>query len=330
MRGYLLRRLLLLLPTLIGITLITFVVLNLVPGDPIEVLAGGDSVHSADPEILEKYRHDLGFDRPAPVRYLHWLSRVARFDFGRSFRDHRDVWLVIRERLPHTLVLNASALGLMFLLALPLGWLSALWRGGWVDRIAAAGLYLLYCLPNFAIALLLQILLASRWGLLPLQGMESSFAADLGLFPRLWDRFLHLLLPAICLSLGGLAYLTRFARAGLLESIRKDYVTVARAKGLSRRAAVLKHALRNSMIPLLTLTGMMIPALLGGSVIIERIFSWPGIGRLFFTAIGGRDYPVIMGLTTLSALLSLAGLLASDLLYAWADPRVTFRGRSRT
>ncbi|MCZ6670438.1 MAG: ABC transporter permease, partial [Acidobacteria bacterium] len=138
-------------------------------------------------------------------------------------------------------------------------------------------------------------------------------------------RIRHLLLPTICLTYGGLAYLTRFARAGLLDSIQQDYVTVARAKGLSHRVVLLKHATRNSLIPLLTLIGMLIPALIGGSVIIERIFSWPGIGRLFFTAVEGRDYPVIMGLTTMSALLSLGGILASDLMYAWADPRVTYR-----
>jgi peptide/nickel transport system permease protein len=328
MRTYLLRRLLLLLPTLIGITLVTFVILSLVPGDPAAARLGGDSIHPIDPQALERFRTDLGFDRPIPLRYLQWLGRLVRLDFGRSFRDNREVWEVIGERLPHTVLLNLTALGLMFTLALPLGWLSAMWHGGRFDRLTATALYGLYCVPNFAVALLLQIVVAARWKLLPLQGLQSPFAADLGPLPWLWDRFVHLLLPAVCLGIGGLAYLTRFARAGLLETIRKEYVIVARAKGLSHRTAVLKHALRNSLIPLLTLIGMLIPALLSGSVIIERIFSWPGIGRLFFTAIGARDYPVIMGLTTLSALLSLGGILAADLLYAWADPRVTYRRRS--
>lgn len=325
MRSYFLRRLLLLVPTLLGITLVTFLLMTLSPGSPTEILRGPDSMSPVDEELLNRFREEHHLDQPVWKQYVHWLGKSVRLDFGRSFRDNREVWRLIRERLPYTLVLNFTALVLMFLLSLPLGWLSALWRGRLFDRSTATILYLLYCLPNFAVALILQILLAAHWHLLPLHGTASPFAGEMGSIGLLGDRIRHLFLPTICLTYGGLAYLTRFARAGLLDSIQQDYVTVARAKGLSRRVVLLKHATRNSLIPLLTLIGMLIPALIGGSVIIERIFSWPGIGRLFFTAVEGRDYPVIMGLTTLSALLSLGGILASDLLYAWADPRVTYR-----
>lgn len=325
MRSYFLRRLLLLVPTLLGITLVTFLLMVLAPGSPAEILRGPDSMSTIDEELLNRFRAEHHLDQPVWRQYFHWLGKSARLDFGRSFRDNREVWRLIRERLPYTLVLNFTALVLMFLLSLPLGWLSALWRGRWFDRSTATILYLLYCLPNFAVALILQILLANHWHLLPLHGTASLFSGDMGSIGLLGDRIRHLLLPTICLTYGGLAYLTRFARAGLLDSIQQDYVTVARAKGLSHRVVLLKHATRNSLIPLLTLIGMLIPALIGGSVIIERIFSWPGIGRLFFTAVEGRDYPVIMGLTTMSALLSLGGILASDLMYAWADPRVTYR-----
>ncbi len=327
MRPYLIRRILYLIPTLLGITLVTFLLLKMIPGGPEDALFSVDTPIVRDAGELARFRAEHRLDQPVLVQYLHWLGRVARLDFGRSFRDHRQVRTLIRERLPHTLLLNVAALGLMFTLSLPLGLLSAVARGSWYDRLSGVLLYSLYCLPNFAVALVLQLLLAMHWNLLPLQGLESLDADRLGGIGFLWDRFLHLLLPTICLTYGGLAYLARFSRAGLLESIRQEYITVARAKGLSETMVLLKHALRNSMIPLLTLFGMLVPALISGSVIIERIFSWPGIGRLFFTAIEGRDYPLIMGLSTLSALLSLGGLLAADLLYAWADPRVAYRRR---
>ncbi|MCZ6670989.1 MAG: ABC transporter permease, partial [Acidobacteria bacterium] len=176
MRSYFLRRLLLLVPTLLGITLVTFLLMVLAPGSPAEILRGPDSMSTIDEELLNRFRAEHHLDQPVWRQYFHWLGKSARLDFGRSFRDNREVWRLIRERLPYTLVLNFTALVLMFLLSLPLGWLSALWRGRWFDRSTATILYLLYCLPNFAVALILQILLANHWHLLPLHGTASLFS----------------------------------------------------------------------------------------------------------------------------------------------------------
>lgn len=320
MRGYLIRRVLSTVPTLLGITLVTFLLLELLPGREV-ALAGRQEGGLFTPEVLEQIRATYHLDEPAWRRYLSWVGRLCRWDLGRSLLDGRRVETILSEAAVPTLILNAAALGLAFGISIPLGVGWARRRGSPADRIGGAGLYLLYAFPSFAAALLLQQLFAVRLGLLPLQGTSGGVEA-VSLWARAADLGWHLVLPACCLSYGSLAYLARFTRANLLEAIGREYLLAARARGIAESVLAWRHALRNAAVPLLTLLGFLVPALLGGSVLIETIFSWPGLGRLYLYSLQNRDYPVILGLTTLSAVLTLAGSLLADFLYALADPRV--------
>ncbi len=320
MAAYALRRLLTALSTLLGITVITFAVLHLAPGDP----APGQAVDPlmSDPEVVQALRDRYGLDRPLPAQYAGWVGRVLRLDFGRSLVDHRPVRARILERLPRTLGLNLLALGLILGVAVPLGAAAAARRDGPLDRTSGPILYLLYSLPSFWVALLLQGSLAVGLGLFPLAGLTSDGAAGWSLPARAWDTLWHAALPAFCLAYGSLAFFARFSRANLLEALAADFVRAARARGLREGRLLWRHALAAAAIPFLTLAGLMLPTLVSGSVIIERIFAWPGLGSLLFESLFTRDYPTIMGLTVLSSLLVLAGTLGADLLYLVADPRL--------
>jgi peptide/nickel transport system permease protein len=254
-----------------------------------------------------------------------WVKRLATLDFGTSFLDHRPVIDKILERLPATIILNTVSLVIAFFLSVPLGLYSAVRQNSTFDKVGGTTLYLLYSLPEFWVALLLIMLLGVKLRLLPFHGMESIDAHTLGFARYWWDRTLHMILPIICLTYGSLAYLSRFVRGSSLDVIRQDYIRTARAKGLDENRIVYRHVLRNTMIPILTLLGLLLPTLISGSIIIESIFSWPGIGNLFFDAARARDYPVVMGLSFITAILVLVSTLLADLLYAWADPRVTYQ-----
>ncbi len=320
MGGYLARRFLSVLPTLLGITLVTFLLLEALPGR--EMALGGMSERGLpSPRALEQVRKTYHLDEPAGSRYLAWLLRIVRWDLGESLLDGRDVGSLIAAAALPTLALNLAALLLAFGVSVPLGVAWARRRGAPGERAGAILLLLLYAFPNFAAALLLQQLLSVRLGILPLQGTRS-LSAEAPALARAGDLLLHLALPALCLGYGSLAYLARFTRANLLEAIGREYLLAARARGIGEAVLAWKHALRNAAIPLLTLVGLLVPALLGGSVLIETIFSWPGLGRLYFYSLSNRDYPVVLGLTTLTALLTLGGSLLADFLYALADPRV--------
>jgi peptide/nickel transport system permease protein len=322
MGGFFLRRILSLLPTLVGITLVTFLLLEALPGREL-LLSGATERGAASEKALEDVRREYHLDDPALERYLAWILRVARWDFGRSVLDRRPVASIIAGAALPTLALNLAALLLAFGISVPLGVAWARSRGRRGERAGATLLMLLYAFPNFAAALLLQRFLSVRLGIFPLQGIggeDSGTGAG-----RAWDLGIHLALPALCLGYGSLAYLARFTRANLLEAIGREYLLAARARGIGEAILAWKHALRNAAIPLLTLVGLLVPALLGGSVLIETIFSWPGLGRLYYYSLSNRDYPVVLGLTTFTALLTLAGSLLSDLLYAVADPRIGAR-----
>jgi len=320
MGGYLLRRLLSVLPTLLGITLVTFLLLEALPGREMALL-GGEDRGLPSSGALEEIRRAYHLDEPIGRRYLGWAFRVARWDLGESVLDGRPVGpILFRAALP-TLALNLAALLMAFAVSVPLGVSWARRRGTRGERTGSTALLLLYAFPNFAAALLLQQVFAVRLGLLPLQGTGGLLPGAPPL-ARAGDFLLHLLLPALCLGYGSLAYLTRFTRANLLEAIGREYLLAARARGVGEAVLAWKHAFRNAAIPLLTLVGLLVPALLGGSVLIETIFSWPGLGRLYFYSLSNRDYPVVLGLTTLTALLTLGGSLLADFLYALADPRV--------
>jgi peptide/nickel transport system permease protein len=234
------------------------------------------------------------------------------------------VWDKIAERLPITIQLNLISIFLVYIIALPFGVYSSTHVGSFADKILTVGFFFLYSLPSFWVAMLLIMLFGGGdfWDIFPVFGISSIGSESMGPLAWLLDRLWHLVLPIVCLTYGGLAYLSRLTRASMLEVIREDYVRTARAKGLSERVVIFKHAFRNALLPLITLFAFLLPSMFGGSVIIESIFSVPGMGQLGFEAVLSRDYPVIMAITTISAFLTLAGLLISDVLYAALDPRI--------
>ena len=325
MLTYTLRRLVYLVPTLLGITLITFLVVNLAPGDPVEMVNMGMIDSRISPESYQGMLKLYGLDKPMHVRYGIWLKRLVTLDFGTSFLDHRPVLVKIRERLPATLILNITSMFFAIVIALPLGLWAALKRNTPFDKLSGTALYMLYSLPEFWVALLLILLFGVKLKLLPIYGIETIDIRDAGTWPWIVDRIRHMILPVVCLTYGSLAFLSRFVRGATLEVIRQDYVRTARAKGLEERQVVYRHVFKNTLIPVVTLLGLLLPALFSGSIILEYVFSWPGIGELFFDSVSSRDYPVIMGLSFITAVIVLLSTLIADLLYAWADPRVIYR-----
>jgi peptide/nickel transport system permease protein len=331
LKAYLIRRLLLIVPTFIGISLITFMVVQLAPGNPVSLRLmrmgeSGASAAQVPPEYIEQLKKLYGMDKPMYQRYLIWMGKLVTFDFGNSFKDHRPVITKIAETLPITIQLNVISLLLVYLIAIPLGVYSATHQRSFGDNFTTLLLFILYSLPSFWVAMLLIYFLGGgQWlNWFPVYGISSDSASQMGWGEWLLDRGWHLVLPVFCLSYAGLAGLSRYARAGIVEEVRKDYVRTARAYGFTERTVIYKYTLRNSLIPIVTLLGTLLPALLGGSVIIERIFSIPGMGRLSFDAILSRDYPLIMGILSIDALLTLVGLILSDILYAIVDPRIKF------
>ncbi len=439
MTTYIIRRILYIIPTLLGITLVTFVFMQLAPGDPAKLqMSGGVLDEKASREIYESMRRAYGLDLPklfnfnvlsvgsniealkevfdeegergerveqittglkkanvaaieglqAEVRdtrnseglrvhfanifiyitslnvgydesldakitgitnwwnvngekhtyrsidrlgmilsksqYPMWLVNAMTLDFGESYHDKRDVFDKILERIPATIQLNFLALLIGITVAIPLGLLAAVNQGSNFDKISGFILYVLYSMPSFWVALLLMLLFSVKLGWLPLTGIKSFDYSDFSIAGKISDRLLHLILPVFCMAYRTLAYDSRFTRGSLLEIIRQDYIRTARAKGLSERVVIGKHALRNALIPLITLFTFILPILIGGSVIIEYIFSWPGTGLLLYEAIFTRDYNVVMGISFLSAVLILFSMLIADILYAVVDPRVTY------
>jgi len=312
--------------TLFLVTLLVFTLIQLAPGSPLAESGDTAGLQRLTPEAIAELERIYRLDQPLHRQYLLWLGDLLRGDLGRSFHDKQPVAAKIGNRLGITVTLNLLALAVMVLTAVPLGALSAWKPGAFVDRFGAIGTYALYSLPVFWAALLLQILFAVRLNWLPLAGLHSTGAEDWGTLRVLYDRALHLVLPVACLSYGGLAYLSRFVRATLLESSSGESVLAARARGLSSLAVLWRHGFRQAAVPMLTLAGFLLPTLVGGSVIVETVFSIPGLGRLFVEAAFQRDVPVLLGLTLLSGTATLAGIVAADLAYALADPRIR-RGR---
>jgi len=324
MRGFLFRRVLSVVPTLLGITLVTFLLLEILPGKEMALARAGEG-NLPSREMLDRLRETYHLDDPVTTRYFRWLIRLCRWDLGESLLDHRPVIATLRETAARTLALNLLALSLALSIAVPLGTRWAASAGSRRDRIGSVFMYLLYAFPTFAAALILQNLLAVRWRMLPLQGFQS-LPASAPVLHRCLDLAAHLVMPVICLAYGSLAYLARFTRANVLEGLHSHYVEAARARGIGEGNLVWRHAFRNAFVPMITLLGALVPALLGGSILVETIFSWPGMGRLYFESLQNRDYPVVLALTVVSALLTLAGSLLADFLYCIADPRVRLEG----
>lgn len=353
MFSYVLKRLALLVITFIGITFVTFIMVKLAPGDPVSLKLAfqegvktgmiGTSLKKNEesvelPAWLEKrlsslpstWRHGSEWLAKNTIYFGQWFTQVARLDFGLSSKDHRPVMARIKEALPVTLLLNVISLVLVYTISVPLGIWSACRRDTGLDRGAMLAAFVLYSLPTFWVATLLLMLFSSGEYLdwLPLTGIVSDNWSDLSFPQKAADLGLHLVLPIFCLTYGSLAFLSRFCRTTYLDVAGQDYMRTARAKGLSAREIVWKHGFRNTLIPLLTLMESLLPALIGGSVIIEQIFGIPGMGQLGFEAVLSRDRNLIMGISTISAFLTLCGLLLTDLLYTWADPRITYGGKA--
>ncbi|HEY7535683.1 MAG TPA: ABC transporter permease [Thermodesulfobacteriota bacterium] len=332
MRTYLFKRLLLIIPTLLGITLITFFVIQLAPGNPVsKKLQVGEGVkaEAITQDIIEQTKKLYGLDKPIYIRYWIWLKQIATLDFGRSYKDHRPVIQKIAERLPVTLCLNIISIFLVYIIAIPIGVYSATKQGTALDRAITFFLFALYSIPSFWLAMVLIYFLGGGefWDVFPIYGILSPRAENYQFLGKALDFLWHITLPVICLTYGDLAYLSRYQRGSILEVLRSDFIRTARAKGLTESSVMFKHALRNALIPVITIVASILPAMIGGSVIIESIFSIPGIGQLGFEAVLSRDYPVIMAIATISAFLTLVGILLSDLAYVIVDPRISFERR---
>ncbi len=321
---YFAKRLLEMIPTIIGITLISFFIIHLAPGKPTDILS--ELNPKITPEAREKLEKYYGLDKPIIVQYGIWIKRLVKLDFGDSFStDKRPVWDKIKERLPITILINVLSLVLVILIAIPIGVSSATHQYSLYDKITTVVVFVGFAIPTFWLALLLMILFGIYLDWLPISGIKSLNYDNLSTVGKIRDMSSHLIMPVLLGAFGGLAGLSRYMRSNMLEVIRADYITTARAKGLSERAVIYKHAMRNALLPVITILGLSVPGLIGGSVIFETIFAIPGMGQLFYMSVMTRDYPLIMGILTIGAVLTLIGNLLADAGYAIADPRIRNR-----
>lgn len=346
MAAYVLKRLLLMVPTLLGALTITFIVMQFVPGGPIEQImaearvgqgsAGEGSAYKAgrdlDRKQLEELKKLYGFDKPLHVRYFDMLASYARFDLGKSFLQNKQVWDLIKEKLPVSVSLGLWTFLLTYLVSVPLGVAKAVREGSRFDTLSTALVLLGYAIPGFVLGLLLIVLFAggSFWDWFPLRGLVSDNWDELGLGARIADYFWHLALPLSCLAIGSFASVTMLTRNTFIEEVRKQYVLVARAKGLSPRRVLYKHIFRNALIPLVTgFPAAFIGAFFAGALLIETLFSLDGLGLLAYESVVRRDYPVVLGSLYLFTLIALVTKLVTDLTYVLVDPRVQFGAAGR-
>ena len=321
MLRYIAKRALFMIPLPFGITVICFTVMHLAPGSPTDLQTQMNP--RASLEMKERLRAMYDLDKPLHEQYIRWVSKLAVLDLGISFStDRRPVADKILERLPITILLNVLSLILILIVAIPLGVLSAVRQDSLFDRVAGVIVFIGFAVPTFWLALLLMILFGVQLGWLPISGIRSLNSEYLPPGMAFWDLIRHLILPVLLAAFGGLAGLSRYMRANMLEVIRQDYILTARAKGLSERVVIYRHALRNALLPVITILGLSVPGLIGGGVIFETIFSIPGMGQLFYMAVMARDYPVVMGILFIGAVLTLLGNLLADVSYALADPRI--------
>lgn len=326
-------------PMLVGISLISFFIMHLAPGDITNNEASFNP--KASEESRQKLRELYNLDKPVIVQYGLWLKRMATLDFGTSFATHQKpvFWQktdkdgnvtkgLIQEALPITLMINILGLVITLILAIPLGIIAARKYGGWQDKSITLFNFIGFSIPGFWLSLLLMYWLGVVNNWFPISGLHSINYDNLDTWGKLKDSVSHLFMPVIIPSVTGLAGITLFVKNGMLDVLFQDYITTARSKGLSEHKVIYTHALRNALLPLITIVGLSIPGLIGGSVIAETIFAIPGMGKLFYDAVLMRDFPVIMGILTIGSALTLIGNMLADVAYAWADPRVR-RGVAR-
>jgi len=317
MGTYIVRRSLQALPLLLGVAILTFVLIQYLPGGPLTLIAR--SPH-ATPAQIANIAHNLGLDQPGYIQFFHWLGGILHGDWGTSYNDNRPVLTDIGDRLPATLVLMGSGFLISLTLAVAIGVLSAVWRYSPFDYLSTFFSFFGLSMPVFWFGLMLQLIFAYHLGWLP-----AADAYDERIGPSLLSGLHHIILPAITLGITSIAGWSRYLRSSLIETIGMDYVRTARAKGLGRGAVIWRHAVRNALIPLVTVIALDVPGYFTGAVVVEVIYSWPGMGRLFFDSLGSRDYPVQLGLLVISAFLIVLGNLIADLAYGLLDPRITYR-----
>jgi len=323
MLTYIVKRLLLTIPTLLGITLVTFLIINLAPGDPAQVQDSADAQMTI--RTYEQLRRYYGLDQPIHKRYIQWLGRLVRLDFGNSLTaDRRPVMDKINVRLWPTISLALLSILLSLAVSIPIGIYAAARQNKFFDTVSGAILYALYSVPSYVIAVPLILWIGVKWEILPFQQMTSDNYENLTTAGKILDLTKHYILITFCFSFYTWAYYSRFVRQNLLEVLRRDYIRTARAKGLTEARVIIKHGFRNTLIPMMTLLGLLLPEIIGGAVILEYMFNWPGLGRLFFESMMARDYSTIMALSFITAVLVLFGTLLADLSYALVDPRVTY------
>ncbi len=327
MKRYLLKQLLARIPLLIGITLISFMVIHLAPGKPTQLQTEMNPKVSY--EAIQRLEKLYGLDQPLYVQYWRWLSRLVRFDFGISFQDNRLVLDKIVERIPITLFLSFLSLIIVFLVALPIGVISAVRHNSLLDKTLTVLVFIGFAAPGFWVALLLMQLFSVKLGWLPVSGIRSFGTEHFSLMEQVVDVGKHVVLPVFVATSGSLAGISRYMRGSMLNVIRQDYIRTARAKGLPEGLVIYKHALRNALLPIVTILGLSLPGLLGGAVISETIFGIPGLGRLFFEGVMARDYPLVMGGLVMGAVLTLLGNLLADVAYGLVDPRIRILGEER-
>jgi peptide/nickel transport system permease protein len=327
MGRYVLKRLLQAVPLLLGIATVTFFLIHLAPGDPMDVHLDQRYRRDVDPELIEALRQKYGLDQPLHVQYVRWLGNLLQGDLGESFRYRRPVASLLAERIPYTLQLTVLALLADALIGLTLGVVSAVRQYTRLDKAITLGSLVVHSIPGFWLALMLVLLFSVELRWLPTSQTRSLDYDLLTPMQQIGDRLWHLVLPVFVLGVGSAAGTARYMRNRLLEVLSEDYVIAARARGLRERRVIVGHALRNALIPLVTIYGLSLPFLLGGAVLIERVFAWPGMGLLAVEAISARDYPIILATTMMAAVLVVLGNLLADILYAAVDPRVTYGAR---
>jgi peptide/nickel transport system permease protein len=319
MTRYIVRRILIMIPLLLGLSLFVFVLIHLAPGDPTLFYLPPEK--AADPAIRFKVMARLGLDQPVHIQYIHWLGSAVQGDFGFAYGYGESVLKLIGSHVPATAQLQLAALLLALIFAIPIGIVSAIRQYSLLDNTVTVFAFFGLSMPNFWFALLLMFLFALKWSLLPAvgAGMDKPFL----------QRLKYFIMPSVVLAFNYMATYVRFMRSSMLEVIRQDYITTAHAKGLKESTVLFRHALKNAILPVITVVGMSVPRLLGGSIIIESVFAWPGIGRLGYDAVLRRDYPTIMGLTMLTATFVMLVNLVVDILYSFADPRIVYTGKEQ-
>jgi peptide/nickel transport system permease protein len=327
MLTYLVRRLFIAAITLLLITFVVYALIRNMPGDPLALEMAEDPFRKLNERDIQLRRAHFGLDKPWPVGYAIWFGNAVQLDFGQSIPQKERVLPLIMRRIGPTLLLSATSIALAYLISIPIGLYCSAKSGRASERIISVFLYMMYSLPTYVTGLLLlyvfyYLLRETPYQLSP--GMYGENYEQLSPPGKVGDVLVHMILPLICFTYGSLAYDSRFVKANMEEVLRQDYIRTARAKGADGRTILWRHAFRNTLVPFVTLLGLQLPALLSGSIIIEQIFSWPGMGRLFFESILMRDYDTIMGLTLMFSILTLAGQLMADILYAFVDPRITY------